>query len=288
MLSIYTNTATNKGLTALGRTSKGLATSMTRLSTGYRINSAMDDAAGLQIATRLNAQNSGTKVAMRNIQNSISMLQTFDSVVGGLIDVYTRMKDLATQAADASSTLADKEAIEMEFEELYSYHFDLMATKYNGEGLIHNSSTGSNDSKLLHPVTFQIGASSEETMTIDLFQAIPWSSLESTWGGWGVNMDLHDLIANRAGEAISSLETGINGWASLRSAIGAAANRLEHAYSNAAQMSMNSEIAYGGLMDVDFATESANMTMNQMLMQAGTAMLKEQGTTSKLIISLLQ
>jgi len=272
----------------MSHTSRNLATSMTRLSTGYRINSAMDDAAGLQIATRLNAQNSGTKVAMRNIQNGISMLQTFDSVVGSLIDVYTRMKDLATQAADGSTTLDDKAAIEMEFEELYSHHWQLMATKYNDEGLILDSSTGSNDSKLLHPVTFQIGASSEEKMTIDLFQTIPVSSLSSTWGGWGVNTDLHDLITNRAGEAIASLETGINGWASLRSAIGAAANRLEHAYNNAAQMSMNSEVAHGRLMDTDFANETANLTKNQMLMQAGTAMLKEQGNASRLIISLLQ
>jgi flagellin len=288
MLSIHTNTATNAGLAALSRTSQNLATSMTKLSTGYRINSAMDDAAGLQIATRLNAQNSGTKVAMRNIQNGISMLQTFDSVLGGLIDVYIRMRDLATQAADGSTTLADKVAIEMEFEELYSYHWQLMDTKYNGEGLILDSYTGSNDSKFLHPITFQIGASSAETMTVDFLQSIPIADLGSTWGGWGVNMDLHDLIANRAGEAISSLETGINGWATIRSAIGATANRLEHAYNNAAQMSMNSEIAHGGLMDVDFATESANMTMNQMLMQAGNTMLKEQRTTAGLIISLLQ
>ena len=288
MLSIHTNTASLAGIAAWDKTAKSLSTSMTRLSTGYRINSAMDDAAGLQIAKRLDSQNSGTKVAMRNIQNGISMLQTFDSVVGGLIEVYTRMKDLATQAADGSTTLDDKAAIEMEFEELYDQHWELMGTKYNGEGLILDSASGSNDSKLLNPVTFQIGASQDEQMTVTLIDALPSSSLVSTWGGWGINMDLHDLITNRAHEAMDSLETGINGWATIRSAIGATANRLEHAYNNAAQMSMNVEAAQGRIMDTDFAEESANLTKNQMLMQASTAMLKKHGVNSQLVLSLLQ
>ena len=104
MLSLHTNVASLSAQDSLGRTQTSLSTSMTRLSTGYRINSAMDDAAGLQIATRLKAQSSGMSVAMRNTQNSISMLQTADGALNEVNNILTRMKDLATQAADGSSS----------------------------------------------------------------------------------------------------------------------------------------------------------------------------------------
>ena len=104
MLSLHTNAASLSAQNSLSRTQSSLSTSMTRLSTGYRINSSMDDAAGLQIATRLKAQTSGMAVAMRNTQNSTSMLQTADGALGEVSNILVRMKDLATQAADASST----------------------------------------------------------------------------------------------------------------------------------------------------------------------------------------
>src|SRR3954465_8304263 len=103
MLSLNTNAAALSAQNSVGSTQKSLSTSMTRLSTGYRINSAMDDAAGLQIATRLKAQTSGMAVAMRNPQNSISMLQTAEGSLNEVNNMLVRMKDLATQAADASS-----------------------------------------------------------------------------------------------------------------------------------------------------------------------------------------
>ena len=107
MLSLHTNNAALAAQNSISRTQSNLSTSMTRLSTGYRINSAMDDAAGLQIATRLKTQTSGMNVAMRNTQNSISMLQTAEGALDETTNILTRMKDLATQAADGSEASAD-------------------------------------------------------------------------------------------------------------------------------------------------------------------------------------
>ena len=118
MLSLHTNNAALSAQNSLARTQSTLSTSMTRLSTGFRINSAMDDAAGLQIATRLKAQTSGMAVAMRNTQNSISMMQTAEGALDEVSNMLVRMKDLATQAADASSTADDKTAMQSEYDAL--------------------------------------------------------------------------------------------------------------------------------------------------------------------------
>ena len=116
MLSLHTNNASLSAQNSIAKTQSQLSTSMTRLSTGYRINSAMDDAAGLQIATRLKAQTSGMTVAMSNTQNSTSMLQTAEGAFGEVTNMLIRMKDLATQAADASSNVDDKKAMQAEFD----------------------------------------------------------------------------------------------------------------------------------------------------------------------------
>src|SRR5471032_553659 len=165
MLSLHTNTASNAALNALSLTSKAQQVSMTRLSTGYRINSAMDDAAGLQIATRLKAQSAGTQVAMRNIQNGISLLQTAEGVVDGIENVFMRMKDLATQAADGSYTDQDVAAMQTEFNQLYQQHWTLLDTEYAGESLFVY--TGSQNAKLFEPLSFQIGASASEKMDVN-------------------------------------------------------------------------------------------------------------------------
>src|SRR6185369_29727 len=118
MLSIHTNLASLSTQNALGSTQKDLTTSMTRLGTGYRVNSAMDDAAGLQIATRLNAQTSGMKVAQRNTQNGISMLQTAEGAFAEVTNILTRMKDLATEARNGASNTHDKAALDAEYQAL--------------------------------------------------------------------------------------------------------------------------------------------------------------------------
>ena len=140
MLSLHTNNAALSAQNSIGRTQHGLSTSMTRLSTGYRINSAMDDAAGLQIATRLKAQTSGMAVAMRNTQNSISMLQTAEGALDEATNILVRMKDLATQSADASSTGSDRTAMQAEYTSLTSELSNIIKnTTFGGTTLLNNT-----------------------------------------------------------------------------------------------------------------------------------------------------
>lgn len=264
------------------RTSGMLSTSMTRLSTGYRVNSAMDDAAGLQIATRLQAQASGTRVALRNIQNGISLLQTAEGVAQGLQDLFIRMKDLATQAADASYTDADVAAMQTEFNALFQQHWSLLETQYAGENLFVYS--GPDKAKLFEPLSFQIGASASETLKVNFSGEYGQALGVTAWG----DASLVDLLKDRPGEAIDVLTSSIDGWAAVRSSFGAVSNRLQHAANNQANMLQNTQASAGRILDTDYATESAQSTSLQMLMQAGTAMLKQSNSTANLITSLIQ
>jgi flagellin len=287
MLSLHTNNAGLSAQNAITRTQNSLSTSMTRLSTGYRINSAMDDAAGLQIATRLKAQTSGMGVAMRNTQNSTSMLQTAEGALDEVSNMLIRMKDLATQAADASSTTADKTAMQSEYDALGKELANVLKnTTFAGSKLLEGGTLGTN------ALTFQIGASSSETMSVDLTAAMSAvttavstaTAKYQTPAGAGTEI----ATGTAANSAIANLTSALDKVGELRSGLGAAANRLEHVYNNLANISTNSKAAAGRIMDVDFATESANMTSNQMLLQASTAMLKQSNSQSSLVMSLLQ
>jgi flagellin len=330
VLSLHTNAATLSAQNSLNKTQSSLSTSMTRLSTGYRINSAMDDAAGLQIATRLKAQTSGMAVAMRNTQNSVSMLQTADGALSEVGNILTRMKDLATQAADASSSIDDQKAMQDEYDALGKELGNIMQTaSFGGSTLLQNGT-------LTHPMTFQIGAGADETMAVDLrplmttLEGVKDSSYtaDNTIDGNGLlgisrtyattaaaGGELWDskgdaayntaIAANpanpghvpppsaavgseKANATIDLLSATIDAVSAVRSGLGAAANRLEHVYNNLSNISTNVQTATGRIMDVDFATESSSMTANQMLMQAGTAMLKQTSSMSSMVMSLLQ
>ncbi|GGX81605.1 Lateral flagellin [Massilia dura] len=290
MLSLHTNVAALSAQKSLSNTQSTLSTSMTRLSTGYRINSAMDDSAGLQIATRLKTQTSGMQVAMRNTQNSISMLQTAEGALDESSNILNRMKDLATQAADGSSTDEDKTAMQAEFDSLGAELGNIFSnTKFGGTALL------SKDGKLSKEITFQIGADKSETLGADFSTKQSTASTSITTatamfkddGSAGVAGT--ELTADgTANTAIDNLTTAINDVAALRSQLGAVSNRLDHVNSNLSNISTNTKAATGRIMDVDFATESASMTSNQMLLQAGTAMLKQSNSQSSLVMSLLQ
>jgi len=283
MLSLHTNAAALSAQNALSRTQNNLSTSMTRLSTGYRINSSMDDAAGLQIATRLKAQTSGQAVAMTNTQNSKSLLQTADGAFDEVTNMLVRMKDLATQAADASSSVDDKTAMQSEFDALGQELGNIMKnTTFGGSTLLVGGTLASS-------MTFQIGASSSEKMTVNLGTALTTlvSSVTTATSNYTTAATGTELTS-AANTAISNLTTAINNVGTVRSSIGAAANRLDHINTNLGNISSNTKAATGRIMDVDFASESANMTSNQMLLQAGTAMLKQSNSMSSMVMSLLQ
>ncbi|CAN7534764.1 flagellin [Massilia sp. LjRoot122] len=308
MLSLHTNAATLSAQNSISRTQHGLSTSMTRLSTGFRINSAMDDAAGLQIATRLKAQTSGMAVAMRNTQNSISMMQTAEGSLDEVSNILNRMKDLATQAADGSSSAGDQKAMQGEYDALTNELSNIVAnTSFGGTKLLANTTDG----KFNAAVTFQIGSEKSETMSFDISGttgalATMHNDIVAAAGGFNggaaittgaasAGSEISDTAtttatvgATNANNTIDKLKTAIESVSAVRSQLGAASNRLEHVYNNLNNISNNTKAATGRIMDVDFATESSNMTSKQMLMQASTAMLKQTNSMSSMVMSLLQ
>ncbi|ARN21231.1 flagellin [Piscinibacter gummiphilus] len=290
MLSLNTNAAALSAQSSVGSTQKSLSTSMTRLSTGYRVNSAMDDAAGLQIATRLNAQTRGQAVAQRNTQNGISMMQTAEGAFNEVTDMLLRMKDLATEASNGTASVKDQDAMQLEFDALGQEISNIMKnTSFGGAKLLDGGSLATTAG-----VSFQIGATSAEKMTltvgtdmttlINSITAATSNYTAATAHATGTG----EINATNANGTIDKISTAIDNVGKVRAQLGAASNRLDHVYNNLSNMSTNTTQARGRIMDVDYATETANMTSKQMLMQAGTSMLKQSSSMSQLVMSLMQ
>jgi len=277
-LSIHTNYAALVTQNSLNKVNSALTISQQRLGTGLRINSAADDAAGLQIATRLNAQSRGMAVAIRNTNDAISMLQTAEGAFQEMTDIVLRMKDLATQAANDTNSDDDRTALQAEFDALAEELQNIRDnTKYAGEALLVGGKLATADG-----IKFQIGASSSETITMDIATDLT-----------DLGNDIDDAAAltldnaANAGDAIDALEDLLDAIGSLRADFGATINRLNHTANNLANMKDNTDVAKGRITDADFALESANMSKNAMLMQSGIAMLKQAGQMPSLVMSLL-
>jgi flagellin len=293
MLSLHTNFASLSAQNSIGNTQSKLSNSMTRLSTGFRVNSAMDDAAGLQIATRLKAQTSGMTVAMSNTQNSTSMLQTAEGAFSEVTNMLVRMKDLATQAADASSSADDRTAMQAEYDALGTELYNVMTNTTFGGSKLLGDGTSATVGTLSASMTFQIGASSTETMSFNVSTNLTslnakLTGLSSNFAATSITNAAEIKTSTGANSAIDKLEKAINDVSTVRSALGAAANRLDHVNNNLSNIATNTKAATGRIMDTDFATESSNMTSSQMLLQAGTAMLKQSNSMSSMVMSLLQ
>jgi flagellin len=278
MLSLHTNFAALSAQNSTATTNKTLTTSMTRLGTGFRVNSAMDDAAGLQIATRLNAQSRGMAVAMRNTQNGTSLLQVAEGAMNEVTNIVLRMKDLATEAANGSSTPTDKGAMDTEFTELGNELTNILTnTKFGGQAVFATGGT------LTAAVTFQIGSDAAETFAFDA------SAANTAVDAAVTALKAGDLTTGTlANTAMGLANTTLDKVGELRAKLGSGANRLEHVFNNLSNMRTNTEAAKGRIMDVDYASETANMTKNQLLLQAGTSMLKQSSSMSQLVLSLMQ
>ncbi|ENY71399.1 lateral flagellin LafA [Aeromonas diversa] len=282
-LSIHTNYASLVTQNQLNSTNKLLSTAMQRLGTGMRINSAADDAAGLQMATRLEAQSNGQKVGMRNAQDAISMMQTAEGAMDEMTNIVQRMKDLATQSANGTATADDRTAMDAEFGELKKELGNIVDnTKFGGKALLKGGAfEGSID--------FQIGGTSNEKLSVDLSANL--KKVTGTTGGSG--LDHADVKAGiktdaEAVKAMTALETVLGDIGTVRSGFGANINRLEHTVNNLSNMKENTDMAKGRIMDADFAAESTSMTKNQMLMQAGMSVLSNSNQMTGMVTSLLR
>jgi flagellin len=243
-----------------------LATSMQRLSSGLRVNSAKDDAAGLAIGNRMNAQVKGMNVAIRNANDGISLAQTADGALSTVTDVLQRMRELAVQAANGSNGASDRTNLNTEFLSLQSEITDIASqTKFNGIAIIGASSGAQ---------TFQVGANVGDTLTVTT----------STIATTAVAVD---TVAN-ATAAITAIDTKLDAINTDRATYGAAMNRLSFVSSNLQIASENQAAARSRIMDADFASETANLSRAQILQQAGTAMVAQANQLPQQVMSLLR
>ncbi|WP_034943434.1 flagellin N-terminal helical domain-containing protein [Erwinia oleae] len=290
-LSIFTNSASMTSTNAMNKATGSLNIAMQRLGTGKRINSAADDAAGLQIASRLQAQSNGMGVAKQNISKATAMLQTAEGAFDEVNNILYRMKDLATQAADDTNNADDRDAIAAEFGELNAELENIMSnTSYGTEKLLGSigaaSASGASGTgevgKLGKEMQFQIGAGSSEVLKLDLS-----GGLKEVTGGLAALLNADLSSASGANIAIDTISTAMQAVGGIRSSLGANINRLGHTAANLANMQDNTNLNLGVIRDADFAAEATTMTRNQMLTQSSQAMLKQANGMSQMVLGML-
>lgn len=291
--SIFTSASSMSSTNAMNKANSMLSTAMERLGTGKRINSAADDAAGLQIATRLQGQSNGMNVAKRNIADATALLQTSEGAFDEVSNIMYRMKDLATQAANDTNTQKDRDAINSELNDLNSELGNIMNnTSYAGDKLFGASG------KFAKELNFQIGSSTDETMKVNLSKELDGASGTSLINASGQFSKIQGLAnassgkleltsASSAKDLMSALETTLDQVGSVRSKMGASINRLSHTAANLANMKDNTDLALSNIQDADMASEASSMTRNQMLAQTSMSMLKQSNSMSGMVMNLL-
>ena len=265
-MSINTNVNSLNAQRNLGASQGSLATSMQRLSSGLRINSAKDDAAGLAIADRMNAQIKGINVSVRNANDGISLAQTAEGALSVVTDVLQRMRELAVQAQNGSNGTTDRANLDTEYQQLSSEITRIAAqTKFNGTAIV-GASAGAQ--------TFQIGANNGDTLTITT------STVTTVAGGL--------TTSAAASTAVAALDTALDTITTSRATYGAMINRFQFAINNLQVTGENQNAARGRIMDADFASETANLARSQILQQAGTAMVAQANQLPNQVLSLLR
>ena len=265
-MTINTNMISLNAQRNLTTSQSSLATSMQRLSSGLRVNSAGDDAAGLAIATRMNAQIKGINVAIRNANDGISLAQTAEGALSTVTDALQRMRELAVQSMNGSNGTTDRANLDTEFQALSSEIIRIATqTKFNGTAII-GASFGAQ--------VFQVGANNGDTLTITTTQVTSVSGGVST--------------TTLAGAAITALDGMLDTISTSRASYGAAISRFGFAISNLQISGENQSAARGRIMDADFAAETANLSRAQILQQAGTAMVAQANQLPQTVLSLLR
>ena len=284
-MTINTNVASLNAQRNTAANSASLSTTMQRLSSGLRINSAKDDAAGLAIADRMNTQVRGMNVAVRNAGDAISMAQVAEGGLSGMNDMLQRMRELAVQASNATNSAGsagDIAKLDNEYKQLGAELSRMLdATQFNGEKILNTSAS----------YVFQVGANAgaENQITIangdiSLSGNAAFSAVAS--GGASATLITGTASANTAN--IAALDAAISAVNDRRASLGALQSRFENTISYLRTASENQSAARGRIMDADFAAETANLSRTQVLQQAGTAMIAQANQAPQQVLALLR
>jgi flagellin len=296
MTVINTNTAATLTANALTKNERAMSQAMERLSTGQRINSASDDAAGLAITSRMTSQINGLNQAVRNANDGISMLQTADGALVEVTSMLQRMRELAVQAASGTSVAADRTAADAEFDAL-RLEIERIAnqTQWNGTALLDGTPGAT---------AFQVGANADQTVShtfadynyADSSSGVatnPLGDLDTSGDGTAdnhglnnANFDLADTTKHD--ETLDGLTSAINNVNSRRAAIGSMINRLEFAVDNLSNVSQNASASRSRILDADYASETTELARTQIIQQAATAMLSQANQQAQSVLALLK
>ena len=275
--TINTNLVSLNTQRNLAATSGSLATSIQRLSSGLRVNSAKDDAAGLAIADRMNSQVRGMNVAIRNANDGISLTQTADGALAGVGDMMQRMRELAVQSTNSTNGTDDRGNLNQEFQQLAD-EVDrvLQGTKFNGKAVLGADATS---------LSFQVGAgtTTQDSITVSMTRLDTATSITNVTGA---SSDISTAAA--ATTAINNIDAALTAINSERSKMGAVQNRFDSVVSNLRISVESQSAARGRIMDADFAIETANLSRAQVLQQAGSAMLSQANQSPNGVLALLR
>jgi len=277
-MSVNTNLFSLAAQAKLSTTQSSLSTSMQRLSSGLRINSAADDAAGSAISQRMTAQVNGMNVAVRNANDGISLSQTADSALSSVTDSLQRMRELAVQGLNATNNSSDKDSLNQEFTQLAAEVTRVIGgTTFNGTAIL---ATGAGT------LAFQVGANTtaNDVVNITTSNLSADASITAVTGA-----TIGSNIGNAAlNTVVNNLDAAINDINSQRAVYGASQNRFQAVVSNLQSAVVNQSAAKSRITDADFATETANLSRAQILQQAGTAMVAQANQLPQGVLKLLQ
>ena len=284
--TINTNLVSLNAQRNLTTSQMSLATSMQRLSSGLRVNSAKDDAAGLAIAERMSSQTRGMNVAIRNANDAISLSQTAEGALGKVGDLFQRMRELAVQSANSTNSTEDRASLNDEFVQLAQEATrTLGGTQFNGQSILATTDAS----------TFQIGANNVSTIDQITVTAFNWASntditaVLSTGIITGTETPTVQITdVGSAQGALASIDDALDAVNAQRGTFGAVQNRFENVVSNLMVNAENQTAARGRIMDADYATETANLSRASILQQAGNAMVAQANQLPQQVLALLR
>jgi len=298
MAVVNTNVNASIAQNALVRNERQMNTAMEKLSTGQRINSASDDAAGLAISSRMTSQIRGLDVGIRNANDAISMISTADGALIEVSNMLQRMRELALQSANGTTTSADRDYLNQEYKSLI-VEIERIAqnTQWNGGTILQGSANGSSST-----VKFQVGANGGQTVAVnfgDVSQSAStifynFDASAGTAGtnaadaGWHISAGTAAAAITTASAAMTTVDSAITVVNSQRATFGAAMNQLTYAVDNLSNVKVNAEAARSRVLDTDYAKETSELARTQIIQQAGTAMLAQANQLPQTVLSLLQ
>ena len=269
----------------LGSSQTSLATSMQRLSSGMRVNSAKDDSAGLAIAERMNSQIRGMSVAVRNANDGISLTQTAEGALGKVGDMLQRMRELAVQSANSTNSTGDRDSLNREYQQLASESArTLGGTQFNGQNILATTTNSA----------FQVGANTSSTLDQISVAAFDWTAVATitTAIGAGVGTAPTTAVAGTDGSfataAITALDAAITAVNDQRATFGAVQNRFDNVVANLMVNVENQTAARSRIMDADYASETASLSRASILQQAGNAMVAQANQLPQQVLALLR